>query len=214
MLANFNAMPMPYWLCFGTLLHETRALTGEHVFKIPQEKFWGKVVDDIDLGVFYDNYHFQYIKNFCSGAGWEIDHTIRPDTGGQPLYVSLKPTKDVESITGEVCLDVFAWYEFKDMYWHTFDTRMERPHKGIPDKYVFRGVPKWVFKDFVGIDNVAGSGMNAKIPLRYGTLFDWWYTDWIKPRPQATSNALWEIQFKSFKDLAKNKYEIVSWLNE
>lgn len=198
---TFNATQMKWFLCFGSLLTVIR----------DKQKFGN---DDLDIGVFYDEFEPVHIKNFCAGCGWKVEKTILHDVDKKPLFMSLVPTKDVETITGPIHIDVFAWYLHKGVYYHTYDVKME--NQKVPSKYIFKGVEKDTLDHLISIDNVANSMMYAKIPLMYGTLLDTWYTDyekgyhWLEPR-KCVSDTQWKLEMKSCSGFKSGKYEKVKW---
>lgn len=182
----FNAMPMKWFLCFGNLLTVVR----------DGGKF--KENDDLDIGFYYDQFEFVYIKNVCEAHGWRVDRKILNDVDKKPLYLSLSPKEDIAKITGDFHLDLFAWYRYNGMYWHTYDVNMERPQNSIPSRYIFKGVPAYLLDELTHRDDIAGSGMHAWIPIKYGTLLDLWYPDWLHKRKEVSSDK-YKIEIKSCK---------------
>jgi hypothetical protein len=198
---------MEWFFCFGTMLTLVR----------DGGKF--KKRDDVDIGVFYDKYEPVYIKNFCASNGFDIVNRIIDDTTGKPLYLTIAPKSDVKMNTGTVFIDIFAWYKWEGLYWHTYDVKMEKPAKGIPRKYIFKGIPAYTLESgMVNRDNVGDSMMYAKIPLKYGTLLDYWYTHekngtvyhWLDPRSEV-SDAKWQIEMDSCRGFKTGKLKKVNW---
>lgn len=180
------------WVCFGTLLTYVR----------DQGKF--KKEDDIDLGVFFETFEPMHFLNMTNSRGWDLDVQIIDDFNKKPLYMSLKPQRDTQTITGDIHVDIFAWREWEGYYWHTYDMNMDRPSNGKLRQYTFKGVPKWMFDGgMIPWENVADTGMHLWIPLKYGSLMDYWYPPkgggdigWLKPR-QCVSEAEAIIRVKS-----------------
>lgn len=166
------------WACFGTLLTYVR----------DKGKFERE--DDIDLGVFFETYEPVHFLNMTHSRGWDMDNHVLDDTNRKPMYMSITPQKDTKTLTGDIAIDIFAWREWKGYYWHTYDMDMVKPSKGILRRYTFKGVPKWMFDGgMIPWENVSDTGMHLWVPLKYGSLMDYWYpsrggTDvgWLKPK--------------------------------
>ena len=190
-----NRNSWKWWFCFGTMLTLVR------------EKGEFKKHDDVDIGVFYDEYEPRLIENFAQSTGWEIKNKIVHDVSGKPLFMSLTPNEDAKRAYGNVHVDIFAWVKFEDHYWHTYDVKMEKPKRGVPHRYIFKGVESWIFDSgFVNRDNVAGGMIHGYIPLKYGTLLDRWYPDWLVKREEV-SHADRTIRMKSCKGFKTGGYE-------
>lgn len=186
----FNYMPTKWWFCFGTMLTLIR----------DEGKF--KKIDDVDVGVFYDDFEPRYITNWCKSNGFVITKHIVDDITRKPLYYSIEPMEDIQKITGKFALDVFMWIKYKGFYWHTYDVKMEKPSNGIPRKYIFKGVPENAFSDIIHIDSIAGTSFHGYVPLKYGTLLDLWYPNWIVKREEC-SHAKWVMSMDSCKEIHK-----------
>jgi len=201
---EIHAWRTPWFLCFGSLLALIR------------DKKFGD--DDLDIGMFYDRYEPQFIKNLCNGRGWEIHHKIVHDETRRALYYSLVPQKDWQQVMGKIHVDLFCWYKWDGYYWHTYDVRMEEPKRGIPSMYTLKGIPCWMLDSgLVAWNGVGGTTMWVNVPLKYGSLFDNWYPPsdanplgWIHPHKEI-SDAPRIIEFKNFSDLENNKFTKVKW---
>lgn len=203
---GFNTMPTlrtrennvsrAWWFCFGTML----------TFVRNRGQF--KKLDDVDVGVSFDTFEWLYMENFCRSRGYAVDRKIVDDVSGKPMYMSFKPMGAATELTGEWFLDVFAWRLYKDFYWHTYDTEMEYPKNGVPKRYKFKGVPRELFEaGFAEQENVAGSCMSGWIPLRYGSLLDLWYPDWLHER-QECSHDKYVLECKSCKSFLTGKFDV------
>lgn len=189
---------MKWWFCFGTMLSIVRTdmmrAQGQKV-KFPKKQ------DDVDIGVFYDDYQPVYVKNFCDGNGWIVDNCIVSDTSGKVLFVSLRPRKDIADVLGDVHLDIFCWVKHDGQYWHTYDVDMKRPKNGKLSRYTFKGTPCWMFDGgFVERTNLGDSMHYGFIPMKYGSCLDLWYPDWIVPQ-ECVSNAQEVRVVKSCKEM-------------
>jgi len=178
--SGFNFWPMKWFFCFGTMLSIVRS--DMRVAQGKEPKF-PKKCDDVDVGVFYDEFQPIYITNFCKSNGWVVDNRIVSDTTGKTLYMGLKPREDVADMMGNVHVDIFCWVKHDGYYWHTYDVDMKRPKNGKLKRYTFKGVPAWAIDGgVVERVNIGGSHHCGFIPLKYGTLLDLWYPDWLVPR--------------------------------
>lgn len=188
----FNYMPFDWFFCFGTMLTLVR----------DKGKF--KKIDDVDVGVFFDDFNIRYLENWCKANGFVITRQIIDDITKKHLYVSIEPKNDVKTITGSFGLDVFMWRKYNGYYWHTYDVMMERPKNGIPKKYIFKGVPETALNKIIHIDSIAKTPFHGYVPLKYGTLMDLWYPNWIEKR-QECSHTKWVMTMKSCKDIHEGK---------
>lgn len=169
-----------WFFCFGTMLSivrsDMRVAQGKEP-KFPQKQ------DDVDVGVFYDEFEPVHVKNFCAANGWVVDNRIVSDTTGKPLFTSLRPRSDVVDILGDVHIDIFCWVKHDGHYWHTYDTEMKRPKNGKLSRYTFKGIPEWMLSSgVVERLNVGGSRHYGFIPAKYGSCLDEWYPDWLVPQ--------------------------------
>lgn len=191
----FNYMPCKWFFCFGTMLTLVR----------DKGKFAKN--DDIDVGVYFEDFEPVYIKNWCSANGFDVRRTIIDDITKKPLYYSIVPKPDIAIVTGKFHLDVFAWMKYKNYYWHTYDVKIENPKHGIPNKYIFKGVPEYALQKLTNIDGIAGTMFSGFVPLKYGTLLDIWYPNWIERREEV-SHTKWALNVHSCKDIYSGKAQI------
>lgn len=192
--------PIHGFLCFGSMFHAT--------FKGNQ---WPKY-DDLDIGVLDDGFEHIHVENFAKSTGFDIKHRIVDDITGKPMYFGLEPKEDAKAAYGDAMVDVFVWRKYKGIYWHTYDVKMEFPRNGIPTRYIFKGVEanRTFDEGFVNIDNIGGSMMHVQVPIKYGTLLDEWYPNWIEPR-QEVSHSGYVIEMKSCAGFETGKYDTVKW---
>lgn len=184
----FNYMPCKWFFCFGTMLTLVR---DKGKFKHP---------DDVDVGVFLDEFEPRHLYNWCQANGFVIIRKIVDDITKKPLYISIEPSEDVQRITGKFGLDVFMWMKYNGYYWHTYDVKMERPKHGVPNKYYFKGIPEHSLSEIVPINSIAGTSFHGHVPLKYGTLMDLWYPNWIEKRNEC-SHTKWVMSMKSCKSI-------------
>ena len=151
-----------WFMSFGTLLYLVRDFGQEYA-------------TDIDVSVM-DNYDADRVNYGLLQNGFVESQKIINSITREPLFISY------ETRSGNH-VDIFFWKKFNDMYWHTYDYNMERPEFGIPKQYVFKGTPAHMFAGdpvkFKWFDLIS----DIKIPLKYGTLLDYWYPGWVKPDP-------------------------------
>lgn len=194
MTPNSGVLSRSWWFCFGTML----TLVRDH------GKF--KKMDDVDVGVLYDTFEWRHIHNWYSSRGYLVENKIIDDVTKKPMYMSLKPCGDNAMVTGEWFLDIFAWRKWNGFYWHTYDTQMERPTSGVPSRYVFKGVPCELFDAGCTVrENLADSMMHGWVPLRYGTLLDLWYPDWLHKREEC-SHDKYVLECKSCSAFETGKF--------
>lgn len=179
---------MKWWLCFGNLLHLIRDKNVKHDH-------------DIDVGVYEEDVSESIITNIFLQWQYTLKKRIIDNTNKKILYLSYK-NRNLPPI------DVFVWKKWKEYRFHTYDVLHE--DQKVPSRYIFKGVKeKWLPR--LGVidmkdDRLKKShfGEHAKplffeavnIPLQYGTLFDYWYPDWMTPR-QGESTSPWKVEMKS-----------------
>lgn len=177
---------LKWFICFGALL------------RIIRDK--GKMPDgeDIDFGIFYEDYNPKHLEAVFQAGGIYVKKKIINDVTKKPLYYTM-----VDYSTGiEVC--IFAWIKHNGIRYHTYDVKLEG--KKIPSKYVFKGVPEALFNDIME-KPLIDTYRSVKVPVAYGALFDLWYEDWCVER-SGVSKTKWVLEMKSckqFKDRTYNK---------
>jgi len=187
-----------WFFCFGTMLTLVR----------DKGKFPDR--DDVDIGVFYEETGEECIRQICQLCGLKENKRITNDIDKKPLYVSLSPNKDCAQDVGDVHIDIFFWYKHRKQRYHTYDINFESPKSGIPKTYYFKGIDASLLEEYARIENISGSMMEGKIPLRYGTLLDIWYPHWLQRRKEVSA-APYILKCKSCSELHANKYEKVQW---
>jgi hypothetical protein len=195
-------MPFKWWFCFGTLLTVVR----------DGSKF--KKLDDIDIGVFYDEYDVHAFETIARAFSLKVQRKIIDDVTKKPLYISFKVSENVVADAAPIEVDIFAWYKWKGLYWHTYDVDMENPKNGIPKRYTLKGVPCWMLdQKIIKLDNFADTMLPGCIPLKYGSLMDEWYGHWLEPK-ECVSDTRWKIKVKSMSDLKTGKVKKLAWPDE
>lgn len=181
----FDSIGVHWFICFGTLLSYVR-----------DKKL--NLDGDIDIGIIED---IEKVKKNIE-THYTVSHIIKSDKTGKLLNFSF-----VEPHTS-ITVDVFAWVNFKGMYWHTFDTLMEFPKDGIPSKYIFKSMPSDIFftdkrtiakkqndlkygrllTDYGtwrhAVPEFPEDGIELCLPYNYGHFLDIAYPDWCTTRDQ------------------------------
>jgi len=186
-----------YWLCFGPLINLIR------------DKSTDKM-DDIDVGVFYEDYKELDLANSFNKWGYTLRKKILDDQSKYPLYYSFKHP-DFPPV------DVFLWYEHNGIYYHTYDYHQEK--RTIPSEYVFKGVPVELFpkrgihpahdvnitRTFFGKKREPMFNFEINIPSKYGELMDFWYPNWLIEK-EMQSMSPYVVKMKSTKMWHDPKY--------
>jgi len=153
-----------WFVSFGSLLYLIR----DFKHGVPFET-------DMDISITGRHRYERTRKNLENG-GWNRIREIRNDFTDDILYA------EYESPNG-LSLDLFFWFQVGDLLWHTYDYLMEKPSDGRPSKYHFKGTPKWMFEGGIKDFNWLDGEPKLKVPIKYGTLLDYWYPDWFIPNP-------------------------------
>jgi hypothetical protein len=185
----FTASHIHHFCCFGTLLgliRDNGPIEGD---------------SDVDLGIFYEDMDEKKIVKSMAKFGYGLDHKIANDHSSKPFYLSFKGRN-----LPDLCL--FAWYKIGNIRYHTYDVHFEK--KDVPSEYVFKGVPSHLLEDVfqfwpLGENKVQLTQHAFNIPVRYGTLFDYWYPDWKKPR-KGVSTSPYIVKMKSCKKWGDKDY--------
>lgn len=176
-----------WFVCFGTLLDLVR----DKKFTISQ---------DVDIGIIGNiNELYKSIK-----VNHHIESYIKSDKTNNILNFSYY-------IHG-VSVDFYRWVKFGGMYWHTYDTNLEKPKNGVPSVYRFKSMPVEIFdidsekqrKLIVDmayfeqgrpsmskkgtwvkpLPEAPADGIDLQLPYMYGYFLDIAYPDWATERKQ------------------------------
>lgn len=161
---NTNAQ-VSWFVAFGTLLYFIRDKNMGKKFKT-----------DFDIAVFLTpGSNWNAFMLGMEERGFHKKRVIINDVTNQPLQAVFSR----EEVGFD--FDLFFMIESGNYIWHTFDTKMENPRKGIPSEYVFKGVEKAAFHGgtIKYLWNDLSPGLN--FPIKYGTLLDKWYPGWFIP---------------------------------
>jgi len=181
-----SVMRAKWFVCFGTLLgliRDNGVVKGD---------------DDIDIGMYYED----LTKNGGDGYrrlvllfkkwGYKIKHEIRPRGIIPDIPLNIHFThKELPD------LDIFAWYKYKKIRYHTYDVDHTKEVK--PKEYTLKGVmAEWldetIMMKFPFLSKQIG------VPLRYGTLLDEWYPNWGVPQ-KGESKTRWVKKVRDFKSI-------------
>lgn len=178
----FAGMRIPWFLCFGTILHFIRDkdLTKDH---------------DVDVGILYEHMEEKKILTALRKFSFDIKLIIRNDTNGKPLYIRA-------SRAGGCPVCIFTWIRRGKVRYHTFDTNHEGRER--PKRYKFLGVPAYTIsgKDAIrNIDFGAPYISDIPMPIRYGQLLDIWYPNWLVEQKGVTSTSKWIQEVTSVNQL-------------
>ena len=167
-----------WFLCFGNILHliRDRSIENDH---------------DIDIGVFYEDMNKDlFVRGFLK---WEykLKKIIVNDVSKNPFYLSFEYVGRNFKLPP---LDIFAWYLHGKKRYHTYD--VDHEGKKVPSIYTFKGVKDdWLPRHKLPLmrdDRIVRAFFGSKkepifrfpinVPLKYGTLLDCWYPDWLIPK--------------------------------
>ena len=154
--------------------------------------------NDIDIGVYYEDYDFERIKRSFAKMGYAPNKIIYPDTGGQPLYSHYQ-----HSSFPDICL--FAWYLHKEIRYHTYDYYEEG--KKVLKKYRFKGIKAEYLDETIQVPmdkKRVVPGGEIVFPKKYGSCLDEWYPNWLEPRKEQ-SHSKYIVELKSMKEWKKIK---------
>lgn len=188
---RFGNEHLKWFLCFGGLL----ALVRDNGLLKGKD---GKVREgeDIDIGCLFEEINFQnnvpQLINGFERMNYKLKKKVVTDTDGKLIYCSfISPVLNLP----DVC--VFAWILSKDgNRYHTYDIKFEG--REVLSEYTMKGVPAWCFDKVIRwYSKEANREIN--IPVKYGTLLDYWYPMWIKPA-EGQSETPYKKTIKSFRE--------------
>lgn len=153
---------LKWFLSFGSLLYAIR-----------DKDSGGEFTQDIDISIL-GSANFEKIKTRFEENGFQMVTHIRNDITGTVYFADFKSKNGLS-------VDLFFWVEYNGHLWHTYDYMAERPKDGVPKKYHFKSLPKWMFSGdtykYFWFQEISP----LKIPNKYGTLLDYWYPHWYIP---------------------------------
>jgi hypothetical protein len=138
----------------------------------------GKLLGDLDISMFYEeDVAERMIANLIQFNWQERGRIIHPSTK-KPLHLSFVPVD--KRMNGGMVLDLFFWLKVGDIYYHTYDYKMENPKNGIPSEYYFKGCHKRILRGATWQYVWPGTANMIRLPHYYGTLLDYWYPGWYR----------------------------------
>lgn len=197
---SLGGLRVKWWLCFGNVLHLIRdkSIDDDH---------------DIDIGIHHGATDLDSISATFAKFQYSVRKKIISDVDKSLLYVSFESRKGLPPI------DVFAWYEHNGVSYHTYDVNFE--NKKIPSVYCFKGTPTKLLPDkFTPVcsdKNLLRFQYQRhpkemplfreyiQIPLKYGSLMDLWYPDWMQKR-KGQSVSPYVVRVKSMKQWEDKKH--------
>ena len=179
-----------WFFSFGTLLYFIRDL-----------KLGKELEGDFDISVMDKDVNLDEFVANMESYSFKLNSRIIDDKTKKPYQMVFESTfaelKGVE-------IDIFIWKRVGNLYWHTYDYRMERPSNGIPSRYVFKATPTEPLRGDPVQYIWEEMAMPVNFPRSYGTLLDIWYPGWFIPdRGFGQSRSVREVTVKTCKKLDK-----------